>query len=263
ALLRQLATLGWSSRLVSGSRSDLGGEADARLFYDGIDLRPVDFAPALSTPDPLRPPAELGIPPMHPSFEEREGAPDAVFASLDDLDLQRQVRVWGEQLEEAGAASADVLYLHHLTPLNEAAARVAPDVPIVGHLHGTELLMLEQIEQGPPEDWTFAEQWAERLREWAAGCERLVVSPAGLERAHALLDASFGKLVPLSNGFDPEVFRPLEIDRITHWRRHLVEHPTAASRDGTRATYEDPDLGALREGTVLLYVGRFTEVKRL
>src|SRR5262249_6897674 len=111
--------------------------------------------------------------------------------------------------------------------------------------------------------WTFAEQWAERLREWAAGCERLVVSPAGLERAHALLDASFGKLVPLSNGFDPEVFRPLEIDRITHWRRHLVEHPTAASRDGTQATYEDPDLGALREGTVLLYVGRFTEVKRL
>ncbi len=40
-----------------------------------------------------------------------------------------------------------MLHLHHLTPLNEAAARVAPDVPVVGHLHGTELLMLEAIEQ--------------------------------------------------------------------------------------------------------------------
>jgi glycosyltransferase involved in cell wall biosynthesis len=263
ALLRQLELHGWSSRLVSGSRSDTGGEADARLFYDGLNLWPVDFAPALSLPDPLRPPAELGITPMHPSFEQREHAPDAVFASLDDLDLQRQVRAWSDQLDEAGAAAADVLYLHHLTPLNEAAARVAPEVPIVGHLHGTELLMLEHIEQGPPEGWTFAEQWAERLREWAAGCKRLVVSPAGLERAHRLLGTSFTKLVPLASGFDPDVFRPLEIDRYAHWRRHLVERPTALAPDGARITYEERDLEVLREGTVLLYIGRFTEVKRL
>src|SRR5690349_14570845 len=156
ALLRQLAELGWSTRLVAGSRSDLGGDADARLFYDGIDLQTVDFAPALATADPLRPAAELGIAPMHPSFEQREGAPDAVFASLDDLDFQRQLRAWCDQLDLVEADAADVLYLHHLTPLNEAASRVAPDVPVVGHLHGTELLMLEQIEHGPPQGWTFA-----------------------------------------------------------------------------------------------------------
>src|SRR3954449_10774945 len=154
ALLRQLTDLGWSPWLVSGSRSDLGGDADARLFYDGLDLHPVDFAPALSTPDPLRP---LGdVVPMHPSFEQREGAPDVVFASLDDLEFQRQVRAWSGQLDEAGAEAASALYLHHLTPLNEAASRVAPEVPIVGHLHGTELLMLEQIEAGPPDGWGFA-----------------------------------------------------------------------------------------------------------
>src|SRR5215218_4440050 len=167
ALLRQLTELGWSARLVSGSRSDLGGDADARLFYDGIDLRAVDFAPALATPDPLRPPSEIGAPPMHPSFEQREEAPDAVFASLDDLELQRQVRAWSDQLELAGAASADILYLHHLTPLNEAAARVAPAVPVVGHLHGTELLMLEQIELEPTR-WPYARAWAQRMRAWAA-----------------------------------------------------------------------------------------------
>jgi glycosyltransferase involved in cell wall biosynthesis len=263
ALLRQLAELGWSTRLVTGSRSDLGGEADARLFYDGIDLRPVDFAPALATADPLRPPAELGIPPMHPSFEQREGAPDAVFASLDDLDFQRQVRAWCDQLDQAEADEADLLYLHHLTPLNDAASRVAPGVPVVGHLHGTELLMLEQIEQGPPEGWTFAAQWAERLREWAAGCERLLVAPAALERAHRLLDASFAQLVPLANGFDPKVFHPLRVDRFAHWRRHLLERPSARASDGTRVTYDDRDVEVLRKGTVLLYVGRFTEVKRL
>jgi glycosyltransferase involved in cell wall biosynthesis len=261
ALLRRLAGLGWSTRLLSGSRSDLGGDADARLFYDGIDLLPVDFAPALSTPDPLRPPS--GLTPIHPSFEQREDAPDAVFASLDDLDFQRQVRVWCDHLVEAGAASANVLYLHHLTPLNEAAARIAPEVPIVGHLHGTELLMLEQIEQRPPAGWELADAWAERLREWAAGVERLIVSPAGLERAHQLLGAGFEQLVPLASGFDPKVFHPLEIDRRAHWRRHLVERPTAVAPDGTRMTYSERDLGVLAEGTVLLYVGRFTEVKRL
>jgi glycosyltransferase involved in cell wall biosynthesis len=263
ALLRQLAELGWSTRLVAGSRSDLGGDADARLFYDGIDLQTVDFAPALATADPLRPAAELGIAPMHPSFEQREGAPDAVFASLDDLDFQRQLRAWCDQLDLAEADAADVLYLHHLTPLNEAASRVAPGVPVVGHLHGTELLMLEQIEHGPPQGWTFAGQWAERLREWAAGCERLLVSPAALERAHRLVDASFAQLVPLANGFDPKVFHPLPVDRLVHWRRHLVERPTARAADGTTVRYEDRDLEVLRQGTVLLYVGRFTEVKRL
>jgi glycosyltransferase involved in cell wall biosynthesis len=263
ALLRQLTELGWSTGFVTGSRSDLGGDADARLFYDGIELRAVDFAPALATPDPLRPPSELDVAPMHPSFEEREDAPDPVFASLDDLEFQRQVRAWSGELDRAGADSADVLYLHHLTPLNEAAGRVAPEVPIVGHLHGTELLMLEQIEQGPPPGWEFAEQWRARLRRWAAEAERLIVSPAGLDRARRLLDVETEKLVPLANGFDPRIFHPLETDRLAHWRRHLVEHPTAHAPDGATIGYGDDDLEPFRERTVLLYVGRFTEVKRL
>jgi glycosyltransferase involved in cell wall biosynthesis len=263
ALLRQLIGMGWSTRLVGGSRSDLGGEADARLFYDGIDTHAVDFAPALATADPLRPPSELGVAPMHPSFEERENAPDPVFAALDDLDFERQVSAWSDELDEAGAAAADVLYIHHLTPLNEAAAKVAPEVPIVGHLHGTELLMLEQIDRGAPPGWEFADQWRERLRGWAADAERLVVSPAGAERARRLLGVEAEKLVPLANGFDPKVFHPAEIDRLAHWRRHLVERPTALAPDGARIAYAEQEIEVLREGTVLLYVGRFTEVKRL
>ena len=261
ALLVELSGCGWSVRLLSGSRSDSDGEADAEVFYSGIDLLAVDFAPALGEPDPIRPSA--GIVPMHPSFEQRPGAPDPVFALLDESDFERQVDAWGHGVERAGAGEADVLDLHHLTPINEAASRVAPQVPIVTHLHGTELLMLEQIERGAPSEWAPAEAWGRRLHEWASSSARLVVSPAGLERASGLLEAPERKLTPLPNGFDPDVFHPLDLDRREHWRRHLVEEPTALLPNGRVLAYRERDLGSIREGVVLLYVGRFTKVKRV
>ena len=106
---------------------------------------------ALHAPDPM-----LADPPLHPSYEDRPGAPDRVFASLDDAAYEHQVGAWARALDDAGAAELDLLHLHHLTPLNEAAERVAPGVPVVGHLHGTELLMLEE---GRPERWPHAAAW--------------------------------------------------------------------------------------------------------
>jgi hypothetical protein len=92
------------------------------------------------------------------------------------------------------------LHLHHLTPLNAAAARVAPDVPVVGHLHGTELLLLETIEQGPPAHWVYAGAWAQRMRRWAAACRRLVVpSATQLTRAQALLGIDPARCVQLAH----------------------------------------------------------------
>ena len=157
ALARCLRADGVEITHVSGSRSDLEGDAgDARAFYGDVDVRAVDFAPALASADPMM---FTGGAPMHPSFEDRPGQPDRVFAALDDLAYRRQVgRVVTARCEAAGAADADVLHLHHLTPLNAAAARVAPDVPVVGHLHGTELLMLEEIDDGA--DWPHAAAWA-------------------------------------------------------------------------------------------------------
>ncbi len=99
--------------------------------------------------------------PLHPSYEDRPGAPDRVFAALGDDVFEHHVHAWARAL--AGADAMDVLHLHHLTPINEAAARVAPDVPVVGHLHGTELLMLEAIEDDPGR-WAHGPAWAERLR---------------------------------------------------------------------------------------------------
>ena len=109
----------------------------------------------------------------------------------------------------AGAAEADVLHLHHLTPINEAAERAFPDVPRIGHLHGTELLMLREIDEGPPAGWEHAESWAERMRRWARGCERLLVlSPDAVRRVPALLGVEPERVVWAPNGFDPDGLRP-------------------------------------------------------
>ena len=131
---------------------------------------------------------------------------------MDDADYERLVGIWERQLAEAGAADADVLHLHHLTPIHEAAERAFGDVPRIGHLHGTELLMLRDIDAGPPPGWEHAAEWAERMRRWARGCERLLVlSPDAVRRVPGLLGVDPERVVWAPNGFDPVGFdrRPL------------------------------------------------------
>src|SRR5688572_6039392 len=120
-LARTLPAAGWEPRLVSGSLTVPGRPGDAREFYSGLDVRPVDMTAALGSEDPMR--AEV---PLHPSYEDRADAADRVFASLDDEVFEHHVHAWARALAGARAAEADVLHLHHLTPINAAAERVAP-----------------------------------------------------------------------------------------------------------------------------------------
>jgi glycosyltransferase involved in cell wall biosynthesis len=264
ALAREFARNGFEVTVLAGSRSDLGEHAEASRFYSGLDLRPVDFTPALRSADPPRVDRGPGTAPMHGSYEDRPGAEDPVLACLDDEAYERQVEAWTRELERAGAAEADLLYLHHLTPLNEAAARAFPALPVIGHVHGTELLMLERIAADAPPSWAHAEEWRRRLCGWAAACDRIAVADAGgLERAATVLDLEPERFVAVPNGFDP-TFAPGPVDRAARWRRTLVERPQGW-RPGEPAgsiAYREADLAALA-GTVLISVGRFTEVKRL
>ena len=164
-LAAALPQAGWDVTVLSGSLSLPGRPGDAGAFYRGVDVRPVDMTAAYESPDPL-----AADPPFHPSYEDRADAPDRVFAALDDAAAEHQVAAWARALQAADAAGADVLHLHHLTPLNEAAERVARDVPVVGHLHGTELLMLETIAAGAPAEWAYAEHWQARMQRWAQRC---------------------------------------------------------------------------------------------
>lgn len=231
ALAREFERGDFEVTVMSGSRSDLGEHALASSFYAGLDLRTVDFTPALESDEPSRFDGGPGTAPMHGSYEDRPGAPDAVLPSLDDEAYERQVEAWERELALADAAEADLLYLHHLTPINEAAARAFPDVPILGHVHGTELLMLERIADGAPEGWTEAEEWQRRLCEWAARCERIVVSNAsGLERAASLLEASRSASSPSPTASTPPSPPVRSIARATG-----VAPWSTARRDGAQA----------------------------
>ncbi|MET0817870.1 MAG: glycosyltransferase family 4 protein [Solirubrobacteraceae bacterium] len=261
-LAAALGGAGWDVTVLSGSLTRPGEPGDAGEFYAGLDVRPVDMTAAVSAADPM-----AADPPMHPSYEDRPGAPDRVFASLDDDEYERQVVPWCRALQSVGAADADVLHLHHLTPIHEAAHRVAPRVPVVGHLHGTELLMLEAIADDPSR-WAHAAAWADRMRAWAAGCERVIVlSETQVARAEALLGLDPDRCVLVPNGYDPVAFAPRHLDHAAHWRRHLVDEPRGWAPGGSAVGYSEEDLAAFRdpegETPVLLYVGRFTEVKRL
>jgi glycosyltransferase involved in cell wall biosynthesis len=251
ALARELPAHGCEVTIVSGSRSNRG-VGNAERFYEGLDVHAVDFS--------------RGDAPMHPSYEDRPDAPDRVFAALDDDAYEAHVAAWSRALADAGAADADVLHLHHLTPIHEAARRVAPAVPVVGHLHGTELLMLERIADGPPPSWGHAEAWARRMRRWAHRCERtLVLSRSQVERARRLLDIDPARCVVAPNGFDPSRFGPRAVDRAAFWRRVLVDEPHGwrpGAEEGSVA-YDANQAAAAAGAPVLVSVGRFTEVKRL
>ena len=256
-LASALPQAGWDATILSGSVTLAGHPGDARDFYSGLDVRRVDMTQALESRDPL-----AADPPLHPSYEDREDAPDPVFAKLDDARAEHQVAAWARALQSVGAAGYDVLHLHHLTPLYEAAARVAPNVPIVGHLHGTELLMLEAIGEDPHR-WPHALEWAQRLRHWACQVHRLIVlTETATERAERLLGIDPDRCVQVPNGFNPEQFGPRHVDHAGLWRRMLSDEPRGWEPDGMTLRYED--LSAFEhDSPVILYVGRFTEVKRV
>lgn len=209
-LASEIAAAGWSVSLVAGSVGGPGELGYGPEFFVPLPITPVDYTPAMRTwavgGDPL-----AGSRPLHPPFEDRAGAPDRVFASLDDADFARQVACWSTALVDGGLRAAGVAHLHHLTPINEAVTRLRPDLPVGVSLHGTEVSMLEAIGRHEPAtaSWVHREAWSGRLRAWAARADRLMVdSPADATRALGLFDAPKEWLVVVAPGVDHDRFRP-------------------------------------------------------
>jgi glycosyltransferase involved in cell wall biosynthesis len=264
SLALALPAAGWRLTLAAGSLGGAGEPTHAASFFAGIDVHPLDYSPALECAQPLA--AQVPFP---PSFEDRLGAPDRVFAAVDAAAHERLVAAWIELLARAGAGAADLLHLHHLTPANEAAARGFPSLPVLGQLHGTELAMLRLIEAGAPPGWRYAADWGRRLRAWARRCALLVVPPGAEAEAALLLGVERAKLRGLPSGVELERFSPRPLaagERLSFWRRWLVEQPYGWDQSGRPGSiaYREEELAPFRSGgPVFLYVGRYTAVKRL
>jgi glycosyltransferase involved in cell wall biosynthesis len=260
ALAGALPDTGWKVTLAAGSLGRPGEPGHAPSFFAGLDLVPVVYGAPPSSNSPV---------PFPPSYEDKPGTPDRVFALVDDHHYELLVQEWERALQAADTGTAQLLHLHHLTPINEAARRSFPHVPIVGQLHGTELAFLRAIQAGPPARWRFADRWAARMRAWASTCERLIVPPGAGPDTARLLGLTEDALVEQASGVDLTRFtrRPLTGERRrAHWRRWLVEQPLGWDESGRPGSirYREQDLWPFRDPqAVVVYAGRYTAVKRL
>ena len=110
ALAAELPAHGWDVTLVAGL------------------ARPATATPAPSTPGSTSHAVDFdaGDAPMHPSYEDRPGADDPVFAAVDDAAFERHVAGVGRaRWRRPAPPTHDVLHLHHLTPHARGGARAS------------------------------------------------------------------------------------------------------------------------------------------
>ena len=252
---------------------------------------------------------------MHPSFEDRPGAPDRVFASLAPEAGDHLVRAWTGILARAWAEPPSVLHLHHLTPHPRGGHGAVP-----GHAAGDPPARdrdpAARADRPPVRDRALARHRPGRDGRRAAGRlggrrgpepgraapdRRDALGVLGARRALVAAPARRGGEVgprgrdlasPPRGGAQrcshsrrsgcsrfPTAStcrvssdctcRPSE--RLARWRHWLVEAPQGWDESGTPGTiaYRDEDLRWFEPGPdgrhapVLLFVGRFTEVKQL
>lgn len=218
-----LVSSGWTVELVTGSLGALGDETWAPTFYGDTGGQHLDYSDAVRAFEAGGSAIGAAVP-MHPSFEDREDAPDVLFAAVPPDLAGHLSSVWEGPFRAAGADRADVFHLHHLTPQHDVVQRCWPATAVVAHLHGTELKFLEAVEERvalsaalgttlsampawrrsnpqPPsaldeagrellrttrwEQWMHGEWWRDRLRRQAAAADHVAVVSPG-DRAVAI-----------------------------------------------------------------------------
>ena len=117
----------------------------AATFFDGLSVTAADYGPAIGARAAGRDPLEEPVP-MHPSFEDGGDTADRVFAAVSPRIGAHLVAAWERILAEAWT-DPNLFHLHHLTPIHAAVQRRWPTRPVLTHLHGTELKMLDRIDR--------------------------------------------------------------------------------------------------------------------
>ena len=276
-LSRALGAEGWEVTLASGSLGPSGALGDALTVFAGLDVVPARYDGAVADwtrgADPMDAPF-----PMHPSYEARRGVPDRAFPWVSPGQAAHMGAAWATVLARSEPLSrAKVLHLHHLTPLHAAAALALPGVPVVTHLHGTELKLLDGIARGRPELMgPHARWWAARMRAAAhrAACT-IAISPHDAGEAVRLLGLDPTTVHCIANGVDVDHFAPRSLgaeEKREHWLRWLCREPRGW--DEASGVPGSVAYGGARGGRrvlrshraprpVLLFVGRFLDFKRV
>ena len=277
-LSRALGAYGWPVTLACGSVGEVGALGNAETVFAGVDIVPARYDDAIARwqrgEDPMDAPF-----PMHPSFEARPGVPDRAFPLVSPAQGTRMATAWAAILAGSEAfARARLLHLHHLTPVHDAAALALPDTPVITHLHGTELKMLDAIARREPRiSGPHAAWWTSRMRASATrAAATITISPHDRDEAIRLLELDPGTVHSIPNGVDVDHFsakiRNLA-DRRANWLHWFVNDPrgwdeatgTPGSIRYTEAevveAFYDAETG--RPQPVLMYVGRFLAFKRV
>ena len=205
-----LPGVGWDVSLVCGSLGAAGMPTHAATFFSGLSLTAADYGPAVRAHAVGGDSLEQEVP-MHPSFEDRGDGADPVFAAVSPGGGAHLVAAWNRIVARAWT-DPQLFHLHHLTPIHEAVQRRWPGRPIVTHIHGTELKMLDRIA---------------RLTEVA---EALDTTLAGMA------DRTQAGIVPGLGSLSPEQRELHESTDWAHWRfgAHWANRLEAAARKSDR-----------------------------
>jgi D-inositol-3-phosphate glycosyltransferase len=247
-----LTQTGWSVELVTGSLGDPGEETHAPTFFAGTPVQHLDYSDAVRAFGAGGSAVSAPVP-MHPSYEDREDAPDVIFSAVPAELVGHLSSVWETPFRAAGADRAQVFHLHHLTPQHDLVGRCWPQGAVVAHLHGTEMKFLQAVNEraalarsvgttlaGMPrwvganpdgssqldsaqrdllrttrwEQWEHGEVWRDRLRRQADAADHLVVvSPADRATAVEVLGADAERVSDVPNGVDVIRFCPRPMSR--------------------------------------------------
>jgi len=287
-LSRALIDQGHEVRLVTGTLDDGDPQHDADLFYEGIPLTLVDYTEAWrgfeQGEDPLSDQWEV---PFHPSYEDKPAVPDRVFYKVTEEQYAALLRCWTEVFEDVRARfHPDLLHLHHLTHAHVAAARLFPSVPKLTQLHGTEIKMLERLDELGAELGAElgTELGAEVVASGRVGRGILTaavdetnhfvaISPDIRERATERLGIDEDHITTIPNGVDTSLFKPLDWSTDERWsflQKILVEEPMGWGEGGVPGDvrYDASDIERFRDGEgglkpLAIFVGRFLDFKRV
>ncbi|MEU1621472.1 glycosyltransferase [Streptomyces sp. NPDC005722] len=142
---RQMAARGVVSRVLCGTLGDPGDFSHAESFYAGLPTAAMDYNPAAAAHQCGEPSMDGQSQPFHPSYEDRgPTAPDRMFTAVPRSTLTHITNAWTAHLTAFRSPCTDVVHLHHLSHLQQAAARAYPGVPRLTTLHGTDLKLLDQ-----------------------------------------------------------------------------------------------------------------------